>query len=284
MTERDSRGEPEPARAANSSSDPEPEPDRNPNADDGADESEPSSDATRTDETTTANGNDDGEPSDRTDDADESTAADRTLGAGVVTIATDRSLESDATGETIVASLKKADHEIVTREHIGSDHDRVQAIVSRMLDRDDVDVIVTGGATSVEPSDVTIEAVEPLLEKHLTAFDELFTSLAYEVVGTQVLAARTIAGVTEGTPVFCLPGNEDAARLAMEEIILAELHGLVALAREEIPQDKWAVDADGEDLEASPDATEGEPEGDTESESEGEAETEAEVETENGGQ
>ena len=211
MTETDAGGESESGGTANQEPDSEP---------DAADE--------------------DGELTDPT--GDESAADDSTLGVGVVTIANDRSLDSDATGEAIVTSLTDADHEVVTREHIGSDHDRVQSIVSRMLDRDDVDVIVTGGATSVEPTDVTIEAVEPLLDKHLTAFDELFTSMAREVVGTRVLAARTIAGVTEGTPVFCLPGNEDAARLAVGEIILPELHHLVALAREEIPQDKWAVD------------------------------------------
>ncbi|WP_126662809.1 MogA/MoaB family molybdenum cofactor biosynthesis protein [Haloterrigena salifodinae] len=166
----------------------------------------------------------------------------RSLGVGVVTIATDRSLESDGAGEALVTGLKRADHEVVTREHIGSDHDRIQSTVSRMLDRDDVDVIVTGGATSIEPSDVTIEAVEPLLEKRLAAFEDLFTSMAYETVGTRVVAARTIAGVTEGTPVFCLPGNEDAARMGLEEIILPEIHNLVSLAREDIAQDRWAVD------------------------------------------
>lgn len=183
----------------------------------------------------------------------------RSLGTGVVTIATDRSLESDPAGEAIVTALKKADHEVVTREHIGSDHDRVQSIVSRMLDRDDVDLVVTGGATGVEPSDVTIEAVEPLLDKRLTAFSELFTTIAYEAVGTTVIGARTIAGVTEGNPVFCLPGNEDAARLGLEEIVLPEIHNLVSLAREDIAQDRWAADepvGQGEteaDLEASSD-------------------------------
>ncbi|WP_339104671.1 molybdopterin-binding protein [Haloterrigena salinisoli] len=191
----------------------------------------------------------------RSDERDEIDG--RTLGVSVVTIATDRSLESDPAGEAIVTGLKKADHEIVTREHIGSEHDRVQSIISRMLDRDDIDVIVTGGSTSVEPGDVTVEAVEPLLGKRLAAFEDLFTSLAYEAVGTRVIAARTIAGVTEGTPVFCLPGNEDAVRLALDEIILPEIHNLVSLAREDIAQDRWAVDeAALEDGEATEDERE----------------------------
>ena len=206
--------------------------------------------------------NADEQPPDEGDDIDG-----RSLGVGVVTIATDRSLESDGAGEAIITGLKRADHEVATREHIGSDHDRIQSTVSRMLDRDDVDVIVTGGSTSVEPSDVTIEAVEPLLEKRLSAFEDLFTTLSYEAVGTRVVAARTIAGVTDGTPVFCLPGNEDAARLGLEELILPEVHNLVSLAREDIAQDRWAVDEPAlEEGEATGDGREREGEESDESE------------------
>ena len=174
--------------------------------------------------------------------ADRSEAIDRSLGVGVVTISTARSLDTDAAGEAIVSALENVDHEVTTREHIGSDHDRVQATVSRMIDRDDVDVVVTGGATSVEPDDVTIEAVDPLLEKTLSTFEDLFTTLAYEAVGTRAVAARTTAGVTEGTVVFCLPGDEDAARLGVEELVLPEMGYLVALTREEIDEDRWAVE------------------------------------------
>lgn len=155
----------------------------------------------------------------------------RSLGVGVVTVATDRTIEKDAAGETIVTILKKDDHEIAIREHVDADLDQIQSVVSRLLDRDDVDLIVTGGATSVEPDDVTIEAVSPLLDKELAAFGDLFTTLAYEEVGTRVIAARTLAGVADGIPVFCLPGNEPAIRLGLERIVMPEIHHLIDLAR-----------------------------------------------------
>lgn len=193
------------------------------------------------------------EPPEPTTDADvtansdsdgERAISDRCLGIAVLTIATERSLATDAAGEAIATALEAAGHELATREHIGSDHDRVQSIVSRLIDRDDVDLVVTAGATSVEPSDVTIEAVEPLLDKRLTAFDELFTRLAYDEVGTRVVAARTVAGVADGVPVFCLPGNEGATRLGFEDIVLPEAIHLVNLAREDRNGDRWAVDED----------------------------------------
>ncbi len=154
-----------------------------------------------------------------------------TLCTGVITIASDRGLEEDAAGETVSDLLEADGHEVAVREHVGADHDTVQSIVSRLLDRDDVDLVITAGATGVEPDDVTIEAVEPLLEKELSAFGELVTVLGYERVGTTVVGARTLAGVADGTPIFCLPGHVDAVRLALEEILLAEAPALVERAR-----------------------------------------------------
>ncbi|GAB3672438.1 MogA/MoaB family molybdenum cofactor biosynthesis protein [Halopiger thermotolerans] len=153
------------------------------------------------------------------------------LGASIVTIAANRSLEDDPAGAAVVETLEAGGFDLATREHVAPSHDRVQSIVLRMIERDDVDLVVTAGATSVEPDDVVIEAVETLLDKELTAFQELFTSLAYERVGTRVVAARTLAGVAEGTPVFCLPGDADGARLATTEIIVPEADYLVDLAR-----------------------------------------------------
>lgn len=152
--------------------------------------------------------------------------------AGVVTISDERELATDAAGEAIVTRIEEAGNEVTMREHVGSDYDRVQSIVERMIDRNDVDVVLTAGSTSIEPDDVTLEAVEPLLEKELTAFDELFTQLGYERLGSRIVAVRTLAGVADGVVVFCLPGNADTTALAIEEIILPEASGLVELARD----------------------------------------------------
>ncbi|RQG88784.1 molybdenum cofactor biosynthesis protein [Natrarchaeobius halalkaliphilus] len=177
----------------------------------------------------------------------ESRAADPTLGVATVTIASSRTLASDSAGKAIETAIERTDHELTTREHVGTDHDRVQSIVSRVIERDDVDLVVTAGATSVEPTDIAIEAVEPLLEKKLPAFDHLFTSLAYEAVGTRVVAARTLAGVAEETPVFCLPGDEAATRLGIEEIVLPEATHLVDLARADREREETYGTDDGDE-------------------------------------
>jgi molybdopterin adenylyltransferase len=153
-------------------------------------------------------------------------------GVGVVTIATNRSLTTDAAGEAIEEILEERGFEVPMREHVGADHDKVQSIVSRMVDRDDVELVVTSGATSIEPDDVTLEAVRPLLGKELSTFNDLFSTLAYDAFGSHVVAARTLAGVSGDVPVFCLPGNRDAVRLGLEKLVLPEATHLVGLASE----------------------------------------------------
>ncbi|WP_254522256.1 MogA/MoaB family molybdenum cofactor biosynthesis protein [Natrinema caseinilyticum] len=162
-------------------------------------------------------------------------SAAQSLRVAVVTISSDRGLEDDPAGTALVEGLEGAGIEITVREHVNSDYDQVQSIVSRLIDRTDVELVITAGGTSVEPDDDALEAVEPLLEKELTAFAELVTALAYDRIGTRVVTVRTLAGVAEGTPVFCLPGTADTATLALEEIILSEAETVVELAREDDP-------------------------------------------------
>lgn len=170
-------------------------------------------------------------------------AGEHTLQFGVITIADDRQLETDAAGEAITSGLEAGGHEIVIREHVGSGYDRVQSIVERLIKRDDVDIVITAGSTSIEPDDVAIEAVSQLLNKELRTFTALFTQLGYERIGSSAVAVRSLAGVAKTVPVFCLPGDADAATLAIEELILPEAGLLVDLAHPDDDQSAAADDA-----------------------------------------
>lgn len=152
------------------------------------------------------------------------------VGAGVVTVSSTRSLDADPSGDAIAAAFADAGHEIATRELVGDTHDRIQKTVDTLVRRKDVDVVVTTGGTGVTPDDVTVEAVRSLFSKRLPGFGELFRRRSEADIGTRIIATRAEAGVAKGTPVFCLPGSEDAVRLGTEEIILPEIGHLVGLA------------------------------------------------------
>ena len=154
-----------------------------------------------------------------------------TLGAGVVTVSSSRSIDADPSGDAIVAAFEEAGHAVATRELVPDDYDRVQDVVDAVAGRRDVDVVVTTGGTGVTPDDVTVEAVAQLFEKDLPGFGELFRRRSEDQIGTRVVATRATAGIADGVPVFCLPGSEAAVRLGVSDIILPEAGHLAGLAR-----------------------------------------------------
>ena len=155
------------------------------------------------------------------------------LGFGVVTVSSSRGVDEDASGNAIAELVGEAGHAVSTREVVNDDFDTVQDTVDRLVKRGDTDCVVTTGGTGVTPDDVTIEAVEPLFDKRLPGFGELFRSLSREEIGTKVVGTRATAGIADGAPVFCLPGSENAVRLGTGAIVVEEAPHLAGLARRE---------------------------------------------------
>jgi molybdenum cofactor biosynthesis protein B len=152
------------------------------------------------------------------------------VGVAILTVSSSRSLDDDPAGDAIAAAFEADGHEVVTRELVRDSYDRVQGGIDNLAGRGDVDVVVTTGGTGVTPDDVTVEAAEPLFEKELPGFGELFRRRSYEEIGEKVVATRATAGVADGVPVFCLPGSEHAAELGSEDVVVPEIGHLVGLA------------------------------------------------------
>jgi molybdenum cofactor biosynthesis protein B len=161
-----------------------------------------------------------------------SAAQSPSVAAAVVTIGIEGDGD-DPTSEQMVAALQRAGHTVVTRERLRGDFDGVQQSVDALVGREDVDVVVTAGGTGIKGNEIAIEAVHPLLEKALPGFGEAFRTLLFDHIGTGIVAVRTTAGVAKSTPVFCLPGDPEAAALGVEEIVAPEAGELVAHLEQE---------------------------------------------------
>ncbi|RJS85086.1 molybdenum cofactor biosynthesis protein MoaB, partial [Candidatus Bathyarchaeota archaeon] len=108
----------------------------------------------------------------------------------------------------------------------------IQRTVLRMLKSRKIDVIITCGGTGISPSDVTIEAVRPLLEKELEGFGELFRLLSYQEIGSAALLTRAVAGVSKGKVIFCIPGSPNSVKLSLEKLVIPEAAHIIKHARE----------------------------------------------------
>lgn len=158
---------------------------------------------------------------------------DAALAFAVVTVTSERSIAEDTQGDAVVDAISAEGHVVTTRDLIQPSYDGVQNTISTLATRDDVDTVVTIGGTGVEPSDVTVGALEPLFDKHLPGFGELFRRLAADEQGTAVVGTRVTAGIVAQAPVFVLPGTVDWAMLGLSEIVLPEAGQLVAQATPE---------------------------------------------------
>lgn len=180
------------------------------------------------------------ESADTTDDepavaeTDEVTDYDpETLPFGVVTVTADRTIDEDATGDIVVDAIETAGDAVATRELLAPTYDGVQSALATLAERADVEAIVTVGGTGVEPDDVTVDAAEALFDKHLPGFGELFRVLSHEQEGTATIRTRTTAGIIDGVPVFCLPGETVAARRGVEQLVLEEAETLADQASDD---------------------------------------------------
>jgi molybdenum cofactor biosynthesis protein B len=164
--------------------------------------------------------------------------APKKLGFAVIIVSTSRfrALEAktrvvDESGDLIVELLKAAGHSVFVRELVPDNRKLIETAVKKALQSQHVDTIITCGGTGINPLDVTIETVQPLLDKELLGFGELFRMLSYGDIGSAAVMSRAIAGVARDKAVFCLPGSPQAVRLCLERLILPEAAHIILHAR-----------------------------------------------------
>lgn len=150
--------------------------------------------------------------------------------AAVITVSDTRSLETDTGGKLLEELLVDAGHRVVVRNVVRDEPAAIERATREALVREDVRAVLLTGGTGVAPRDVTPESVEPLLDRLVPGFGELFRMLSYEDIGSAALLSRALAGIAAGKIVFVLPGSRGAIRLALEKLILPEIGHLAAEA------------------------------------------------------
>jgi molybdenum cofactor biosynthesis protein B len=148
----------------------------------------------------------------------------------VLTVSDTRTLETDSGGALVAELLAGAGHPVASRAIVRDEPEEIRRGLETALAAPDVRAVVLTGGTGVAPRDVTPETVEPLLERVIPGFGELFRVLSYEEIGSAALLSRALAGLRGGRVVFVLPGSRGAIRLALEKLILPELGHLAGEA------------------------------------------------------
>lgn len=145
------------------------------------------------------------------------------LNISVLTVSDSRTEKTDKSGKLLVDRLKDAGHLLWQKNIVPDDIYHIRAVLSEWIADRNVNVIVATGGTGVTGRDGTPEAVFPLLDKEIEGFGEIFRAVSYDEIGTSSLQSRAVAGVANGTYIFCLPGSAGACATAWDRIIVQQL-------------------------------------------------------------
>jgi molybdenum cofactor biosynthesis protein B len=145
------------------------------------------------------------------------------LNIAILTISDTRTENSDKSGKVLVERLREAGHKLAEKMIVPDDVYRIRAAVSDWIAADNINVVITTGGTGVTGRDGTPEAIKPLLDKEIEGFGEVFRAVSYEQIRTSTLQSRALAGVANGTYIFCVPGSSGACRTAWDQVIAQQL-------------------------------------------------------------
>ncbi len=157
--------------------------------------------------------------------------APKSIGCAVLTVSDSRTVDDDKSGRTILALLEAAGHRAIEHRIVPDSAELIRFAVLRALAQPEIDAVIATGGTGVSPRDVTPDTLEPLFEKRLPGFGELFRMLSFEEIGAAAVLSRATAGTVATKVVYVMPGSTGAVRLGMEKLVLPELAHVVGQLR-----------------------------------------------------
>ena len=145
------------------------------------------------------------------------------VGIAVLTVSDTRVLADDKSGQTLADRIADAGHVLAARDIVTDDVGKIRDKVLGWSKDPAIDVIITTGGTGFTGRDVTPDALEPIFEKRMDGFSEVFHRISYDKIGTSTIQSRATGGVLNATFVFVLPGSPGACKDAWDGILKAQL-------------------------------------------------------------
>lgn len=132
---------------------------------------------------------------------------------------------TDISGNLIIDRLKN-ENKMVFYTVIPDDAKLLKDTINDIIEESSAQIILTTGGTGIGSRDITIETLQPLFEKEITGFGELFRYQSYKEIGAGAILSRATAGVYKGIIIISMPGSPNAVETGLN-LISSEIFHLV---------------------------------------------------------
>ncbi|MBD5638760.1 molybdopterin adenylyltransferase [Clostridium botulinum] len=137
----------------------------------------------------------------------------------------------DETGKVLQDILEKEGYKVEYYKIIPDEINIISEELIKLCDEKKVNLIVTNGGTGFSKRDVTPEATERVIEKHVPGFGEAMRASSLSITPKAILS-RGIAGIRKDSLIINLPGSPKAAVENLQAVLGAIPHGIEILLGE----------------------------------------------------
>lgn len=138
-----------------------------------------------------------------------------------------RGERQDVSGKTIatmLAGLGEVKHYVV----VPDDREALSRELINMVDKLNLDLILTTGGTGLGPRDVTPEATLAVIERQVPGIPEAMRARSLEITSRAMLS-RAVAGIRGRTLIINLPGSPKGVTECLQVVLPALEHGLAIM-------------------------------------------------------
>jgi molybdenum cofactor biosynthesis protein B len=90
----------------------------------------------------------------------------------VITVSDTRNEINDKSGKLMIDLLEKEGHKVIDYVIVKDEADSIKNEIIKGCENKKIEIILTNGGTGIAKRDVTIETVQPLIEKEIVGFGE----------------------------------------------------------------------------------------------------------------
>ncbi len=140
-------------------------------------------------------------------------------------------LREDTAGDAVVSILEENQWEVVYRNLIPDDMEKIKQELIKCADDLQAVLVVTTGGTGFSLRDVTPEATLAVIDREVRGIPEAMRAESMKITPMGMLS-RAAAGLRGRTLIINLPGSRKAASECLEAVIKPVKHGVEVLLGE----------------------------------------------------